>query len=154
GSVIGPGWIVAEGRVYETHRLVNRDGRELDTIGHIANCPDVPDIGARIVVDEDFTQLAYGNSCGFEPQLFRIRYATKRDHHLVVGNHLAALEARIETAVRAPLDCRENLVAKDTDTLLLHGFMQHSPEIHVETLEDFLAPVYQRRPGAEPMKDI
>ena len=45
-------------------------------------------------------------------------------------------------------------VAKDADTLLRHGLVQHAPQIHVEALQDFLAAIDQRRLDAEAVKDV
>ena len=46
------------------------------------------------------------------------------------------------------------VVAEDADALLLHGLVQHAPQIHVEALQDLLAAIDQRRLDAEAVEDV
>ncbi len=89
-DVIGPGGVVLESRLHETHGFVNCHRRQLQPVGDIADGINVRIGGAGIGIDLHLALLAQFDAGLLDMQRQRVGQAPDRQHDLVAID-LAAL---------------------------------------------------------------
>ena len=75
--------LAAEHGIREGVALADRDGGQVDAVGHVADRVDRVDVGARMLVDDDRAIVAQADARRLEPEAGRIGRATGRDQHLI-----------------------------------------------------------------------
>src|SRR5690606_14021638 len=122
-------------------------------VGDVADSPDILDARARIVVDDYFASAAQFDPGLLQTQSPGVGEAAQCQHDLVGDENFATAQRRVQTVV-APVDLLEDRLAENADALGPHGFMQHTPQIHVEATQYLLAAIDQRSLDTESVKDV
>ena len=144
---------LAEHRVGKGVAFADRDRRQVDAVGDVADRVDVRHRGARKTVDRDAAIVRIDGDAGLlEPEIGDIRMPADREHHLIGGDARAVRQMRGEF-LAVLVDPGDRAAGQDGDALLFHLAAHMGADVVVETAQDVVAAIDHRHVGTEAGKD-
>ncbi len=152
GIVVIAGRVAPELGLGEGGALADRNRRQVDAVGDIADGPDVLDVGARPFVDLDGALVVELDPGGVQPEATGLRGPARGEHdHL--GSDVMAIVQVADQAVRRLLDPVVLAAEDDLDPPLLHLAREMGAHVVVEAAQDVGAPVHQGGVDPQPLED-
>ena len=151
-GVIDRGRLAAEHSVGEGVTLADRNRRQVDPVGDVADRMDARRRGLRERIDRDAAVLGEPHAGRLETEPRNIRPPPGREHHAIDGEGFAIGQLDAE-AVLDLLDRVDRLPGDDPDAAPLHLRAQMLAHVVVEAAQNIVAAIDQRHLGAEPMEN-
>ena len=158
----GDGFVVHRGRFApiqgpaQAHRLVDRDRGQVQTVRHVADRPDVRHVAARVLVDEDFAQLAPRHAAVLQSQVGDQRPPAGGGENLAAIDLVAAIEVEPQPIVAGAgsfLDRLHPAVEAELDAARPHLLGEVGADLLVESAQEQRSPVDQRHVATEAGED-
>ena len=144
---------LAEHRIRERMTLADRDRRQVDAMGDVADRVDVRHRGAREVVDRDAAIARIDGDAGrFQSEIGDVRMPSDREHHLIGGNARTVGQMRGEF-LAVPVDLVDGAAGENGDALLFHLGAHMGTDVVVETAQDVFAAIDHGHVGTEAGED-
>ena len=144
---------LAEYRIRECVTLADRDRRQVDAVGDVADRVDMRHGGAGKAVDLDAAIVRIdGDACLLQPEIGDIGMPADREHHLIGRNARAVGQMRGEF-LAVLVDLADGTAGQDGDAFLFHLAAHMGADVLVKTAQHVLAAIDHRHVAAEAGKD-
>ena len=144
---------LAEYAIGEGMAFADRNRRQVETVGDVADGVDIRCGGLRELVDGDAAVVWIDGDPGFfQPEISDAGMPTDREHHLVRSDARSIRQMR-GVSIAIPVDPLDRATGHDGDAVLFHLTAHMGANVLVEATQDVVAAVDHCHIGAEARED-